>query len=160
MCSCNFPTLREPGEGAVCGGVRGRVQERWEQVGRWSCRRLGSGRPGLPLGRLFSTQVTAEAAEEMAGQQGTCAGAAATRQLWRLRSESRADGLLSLLITSCRRKHPHPHPTTTTVLGSMRHRRTSVAQVLEGLESPFPQNYISTPSFSVKPSPYACPRVT
>ena len=37
-----------------------------------------------------------------------------------------------------------PYP----VLGSLRHRRTSVAQVSEGLELPFPQNYISKPSFS------------
>lgn len=80
--------------------------------------------------------------EAIPGRRGLHVRAAAAVRL-AMAADLRAvqAGLLSLFIISCRRK-------SSPVPGSLRHRRTPVAQVSEGLELPFPQNYMSRPSFS------------
>lgn len=109
------------------------------------------GSEGLPFGQLFSARVTAEGAGSKEAVEGGEAiprrrglhvrAAAAVRLVMAADLRAVQVGLLSPFIISCRRK-------SSPVPGSLRHRRTSVAQVSEGLELPFPQNYTSKPSFS------------
>ena len=91
------------GEGASSGEMRAGRQMVLQEAGERETR-AATGQTLQHSGDSRGCRGDCRTARDMCGSSSHTAAVAACR------SESRADGLLSLLITSCRRKHP-PTPT-------------------------------------------------